>query len=105
MARTRHAAVGSGADAPDRGPRLRLRAKTEDPPPVAGSGRSHDVPVWAKRGHVGARHVKCARGCVLKMCCDTCLTFKPPRLVHSFIKDQALHSAGSEMLPLPRGPP
>ena len=105
MARTRHAAVGSGADAPDRGPRLRLRAKTEDPPPVAGSRPVTRARVGKARGHVGARHVKCARGCVLKMCCDTCLTFKPPRLVHSFIKDQAQHSAGSEMLPLPRGPP
>jgi hypothetical protein len=52
MARTRHAAVGSGADAPDRGPRLRLRAKTEDPPPVAGSGRSHTS---ARVGKAGAR--------------------------------------------------
>ena len=105
MARTRHAAVGSGADAPDRGPRLRLRAKTEDPPPVAGRSARVVKPVGKAGACVGARHVRCARGCVLKMCCDTCLTFKLPRLVHSFIKDQALHSAGSEMLPLPRGPP
>jgi hypothetical protein len=88
MARTRHAAVGSGADAPDRGRR--------GPRVTVAHGQS-----W---GHVDG-HAKCARGCVLKMCCDTCLTFKLPRLVHSFIKDQALHSAGSEMLPLPRGPP
>lgn len=49
MARTRHAAVGSGADAHDAVDRESERVRRHSRPPVA---------PWAKQGHVEAREMR-----------------------------------------------